>query len=173
MSKASADSVKQFLFLIPNGVQSMSMDIKGLVESSLNLGIVETKEESVEIISTLRSSVASVMANIFNIVETLAIISKGSVTREGEYPEWRYNPDSQAREIFKEQYKKLFGEELKINAIHAGLECAVFDEKYDGEMDMVSFGPTIIGAHTTQEHLSIPSTQRTWSLLKEVLKALK
>ena len=173
MTKASAEAVLRFLFLIPNGVQSMSMDIKGLVESSLNLGIVRTTEESVEIVSTLRSSVASIMENIFNTVETIAGISNGVVTKEGEYPEWRYNPNSRVRDILVGLHEKLFGEAPKIDAIHAGLECAVFDKRFGGAMDMISFGPNIMGAHTTQEHLDIPSTQRMWSYLKEALKALR
>jgi len=173
MSKAGADQVIRLLYLIPNGVQSMSMNIKGLVESSLNLGVVQTKEQSVEIISTLRSSVASIKENMFTTVKTLADMSNGAVVREGEYPEWRYNPTSRVRDILAAYYKELFGEELKMDAIHAGLECAIFDKKFEEKMDMVSIGPTIIGAHTTQEHLSIPSTQRTWAFLQAALKALK
>jgi len=174
MSKDSADNViRRFLYLIPNGVQSMSMDIDGLVESSLNLGVVQTKEQSVEIISTFRSSVASIKENLFNTVKTIADISNSTVTREGEYPEWRYSPNSPIRDTLIAQYKKLFGEEPKISAVHAGLECAIFENKFDGEMDMISIGPTMIGVHTPQEHLSIPSTQRTWLYLKEVLKALR
>ena len=173
MSKDSSDNVRRFLYIIPNGVQSMSMDIKGLVESSLNLGVVQTKEQSVEIISSLRSSVASVKDNLFNTVKTIADISNGTVKRESEYPEWQYNPNSRVRDILIAQYEKLFGEEPKINAIHAGLECAIFEKKFNGEMDMISIGPNMIGVHTPQEHLSISSTQRTWLYLKEVLKALR
>ena len=173
MSKGSANNVIQCLYLLPNGVQSMSMDIEGLVESSLNLGVVQTKDQSVEIVSTLRSSVVSLLEDLSHTVETLAALSNGTVTREGEYPPWQYNPSSRIRGIFTAQYRRLFNEELKIEAIHAGLECAIFDDKFGGEMDMASVGPTILGAHTTEERLSIPSTQRTWTLVKNVLKALQ
>ncbi|MCL1975092.1 MAG: aminoacyl-histidine dipeptidase [Firmicutes bacterium] len=173
LSQDSAKRVIQFLFLIPNGVQSMSMDIAGLVESSLNLAVIQTKEQSIEIISSMRSSVASLKENMLNIIKTLADISLGNVITEGMYPEWRYNPKSRLREVLIEQYTAMFGSQPIITAIHAGLECALFDEKFDGKMDMVSIGPTMFSVHTTQEHLSIPSTQRTWDYLKEVLKVLK
>jgi len=174
MTKDSADNViMRFLYLVPNGVQSMSMDIAGLVESSLNLGVVQAKDRSVEIISSIRSSVASIKENIFNTVKTIAEISKGTVAKESEYPEWQYNPSSRIRDIFIEQYKKLFGKEPKIDAIHAGLECAIFAYKFNGEMDLISIGPNMSDVHTPQEHLSISSTQRTWLYLKEVLKTLK
>lgn len=173
MTKESAEHVIRFLYLIPNGVQSMSMDIPGLVESSLNLGVVETKEDGVEIISSIRSSIGSIKENIFNTIVSIGNLTDGKVSAEAQYPEWQYNPDSRIREVFIDLYEKLFGKRPLVTAIHAGLECALFAEKFNGQLDMVSVGPTIIGVHTAEEHLSIPSTQRTWNHLLEVLKTLR
>lgn len=169
-TSSSAQQVVQFLYLIPNGVQTMSMDIEGLVESSLNLGVIETREKTVEIISSIRSSLGSIKANIFNTIVSIAHLTNGKVVEESSYPEWRYDPDSKVRALFADLYEKMFGEKPLMNAIHAGLECALFDEMFHGQMDMISIGPTMIGVHTAEEHLSIPSTQRTWKFLKEALK---
>ncbi|WP_349947187.1 aminoacyl-histidine dipeptidase [Lacrimispora sp. BS-2] len=173
MSKDTRENIVNFMYLIPNGVQSVSMDIEGLVESSLNLGVVETKGDNIEIISSIRSSVGSIKDNIFHIVAAIAGLTNGKVIAESDYPEWKYNSDSKVRLLFTELYEKLFGEKPLISAIHAGLECAIFDKKFEGKLDMISVGPTIIGVHTAEEHLSIPSTQRTWKYLTEALKALK
>lgn len=173
MAAESANHVIQFLYLIPNGVQSMSMDIEGLVESSLNLGVIRTNEGGVEIISSIRSSVGSIKANIFHTIVSIAKLTNGNVVEESSYPEWSYNPDSKIRVLFTELYEKMFGQKPLINAIHAGLECALFDEMFGGQMDMISIGPTMVGVHTAEEHLSIPSTQRTWAFLKEALKAMR
>ncbi len=173
MSKETKENIIHFMFLIPNGVQSVSMDIEGLVESSLNLGVVQIKEDSVEIISSIRSSVGSIKDNIFRTVAAIASLTNGTVTAESDYPEWKYNPDSKVRPLFMDIYEKLFGEKPLISAIHAGLECAIFDEKFSGNLDMISVGPTMFGVHTAEEHLSISSVQRTWKFITEVLKALK
>lgn len=173
MSKTAGENIINFLYLIPNGVQSVSMDIEGLVESSLNLGVVETKKDCVQIVSSIRSSVGSLKDNIYHTVAAIADLTNGQVTAESDYPEWKYNPTSRVRTIFIDLYEKLYGEKPLVSAIHAGLECALFDKKFEGKLDMISVGPTIIGVHTAEEHISIPSTQRTWKYLTEALKLLK
>lgn len=173
MDAKTVENIINFLYLVPNGVKSMSMDIEDLVGASLNLGVVQTKEDGVEIISSIRSSVGSIKDNIFNIIVALASLTNGTVVEEWAYPEWKYNPDSKIREVFIDVYEKLFGKKPLVTAIHAGLECALFAEKFNGQLDMISFGPTIFGIHTAEEHLSIPSTQRMWRYLVEVLKTLK
>lgn len=173
LSANSTDNIIKFLYLIPNGVQSMSMDIEGLVESSLNLGVIETRANVVEIISSIRSSVGSIKTDIFQTIVSIANFTDGKVVQESAYPEWRYNPDSNVRELFSNIYEKMFAKKPQKNAIHAGLECALFDEMFDGKMDMISIGPNMSGVHTTKEHLSISSTRRTWDLLKEVLKSMR
>lgn len=173
MSKAAGENIINFLYLIPNGVQSVSMDIEGLVESSLNLGVVETKKDCVQIVSSIRSSVGSLKDNIYHTVAAIASLTNGQVTAESDYPEWKYNPDSRVRTVFIDLYEKLYGKKPLVSAIHAGLECALFDKKFEGKLDMISVGPTIVGVHTAEEHLSIPSTRRTWEYLTEALKLLK
>lgn len=173
MTEQCAQQVARLLYLIPNGVQTMSMDIPGLVESSLNLGVVQTGETGVELCTAIRSSVGSVKQNIYGRIETLAALLGARLWAEGQYPEWQYDPDSKLRAICMEQYEKLFGQKPEVAAIHAGLECALFAEKFNGRLDMISVGPTMLGVHTAQEHLSITSTQRTWEYLKALLKALQ
>ena len=173
MKQQCAENVVRLLYLIPNGIQSMSMDIPGLVESSLNLGIVKTQKDAVHMTSTIRSCVGSLIRDIYCQIEAIAALADAVVSEEGQYPEWQYNPKSRLREICVEQYEKMFGEKPVVAAIHAGLECALFAEKFGGSLDMISIGPTIIGVHTAEEHLSIPSTGRTWNYLLAVLEALK
>lgn len=173
LARQCAENTARFLYLLPNGVQSMSMDIPGLVESSLNLGVLQTKTDAVEIITSVRSCVGSIKENIYNVIEAIGALTDATISAEGQYPEWQYDPDSKIRGICMEEYEKLFRKKPGVAAIHAGLECALFAEKFNGSLDMISMGPDIIGVHTAEEHLSIPSTQRTWTYLLEVLKALK
>jgi dipeptidase D len=171
-SKETAESVIAAMVLIPNGIQSMSMDIPGLVESSTNLGVVSTKGNEIWFINEIRSSVRSLKKSILNQVETLAQITKASVRIESEYPEWEYNPQSKLRPLFASVYKRKYQVEPEIVAIHAGLECGVFMNKIDG-LDAISLGPNMYDVHTPNEHLNITSTERVWELLLEVLKEMK
>lgn len=173
MTEQCAKQVTCLLYLIPNGIQSMSMDIPGLVESSLNLGVVQTGDDAVELCTAIRSCVGSIKQNIYDRIEALGTLLGASMWAEGQYPEWQYDPDSKLRGICTEQHEKLFGQKPDVAAIHAGLECALFAEKFNGGLDMISVGPTMIGVHTAQEHLSISSTQRTWNYLQAILKALQ
>jgi len=168
-----AQNLLHFLDVMPNGVQSMSAAMPGLVESSLNLGVIRTEAAEVEVITSIRSSVGSLKENIYRTVSQLARMTGGKMSREADYPEWSYNPDSRLRVLFVSLYQKLFGREPAVNAIHAGLECAIFAEKFNGLMDMISIGPTMTGVHTAQERLSISSVQRTWQYLLEILKSLR
>jgi dipeptidase D len=160
------------LTLIPTGVQSMSQDMEGLVESSNNLGIVRISDNEVTIESSIRSSKGTLKKSIGDQIKTVADIVKGQWETYGSYPAWEYNENSQIREMFKRVYKAKYGENIKVAAIHAGLECAIFAEKFS-DMDMISFGPNMYGVHTPEEKLSILSTQRTYDLLLDVLKEIK
>lgn len=171
-SKESTKNVVNYLYLIINGVTSMSMDIKGLVESSLNLGVVTTYKDGVEFISSIRSSVRSLKNELYNRLLVTAKINSGNVVSESSYPEWAYNPDSKIRTIFENVYEKMYGKKPHISAIHAGLECGLFAEKF-GELDAISFGPNLYDVHTPNENMSISSVQRTWEYLLEVLKNIK
>lgn len=172
-STQTQNNVINYLYLVQDGINSMSMDIKGLVESSLNLGVVTTRENEVEFISAVRSSVRSLKMEVFSRIAALAEIVGGKVSTESNYPEWAYNPDSKIRTIFEETYRKINGKDAKIDAIHAGLECGLFGEKFNGELDMISFGPNLYDVHTPDEHMSISSVKRSWELLLEALKAIK
>ncbi len=174
LSNKVRDSIVNFLYLVPNGINSMSMDIKGLVESSLNLAIVTTEEKEITFISAIRSSVKSLKDDLFNKINVTAKLAHGEVSAESDYPEWAYNPNSKIRTVFEEVYDKMFGNKPEIAAIHAGLECGLFGEKFgESEMDMISFGPNLYDVHTPDEHLSIASVERMWNYLLEVLKNIK
>ncbi|MDR7857257.1 aminoacyl-histidine dipeptidase [Tissierella sp.] len=160
------------LMILPNGVQTMSMDIEGLVESSNNVGVVKTTEDGVTIESAMRSSVGTLKSYISDQIRIIAENIGAKWMSSSSYPAWEYNRDSYIREVFKKSYKEISGEEIKIAAIHAGLECGLFKEKF-GEMDMVSFGPNMHGVHAPGEKLSISSTERTYELLLKVLEKIK
>lgn len=173
MSYNTTENVINFMYLIPDGVQSMSKDMEGIVESSLNLAVVATGDNSVECLSSIRSSVRSLRDNIFNIIVTIGHFVNVKVEIESSYPEWKYRNDSNIRKIMIKTYKILFGKEPIVSAIHAGLECGIFAEKFNNQLDMISIGPDVLDIHTPNEHLSISSMQRTWIYLLEVLKELK
>ncbi len=169
----SLERVIAALMLIPTGVQSMSMEIEGLVESSNNMAIVKTEDDKVTIESALRSSKGSLKELISQQIQAVAKLVKGTWESHSSYPAWEYKEDSKIREVFKKVYREQFGKELEIEAIHAGLECGMFDEKFGGSLDMISFGPNMYGVHTPQEKLSISSVERTYQFLLAVLKELK
>lgn len=171
-SKDTKERVIASLVLIPNGIQTMSMDIAGLVESSTNLGVVTTSNSEISFESAVRSSVKSLKAHIISLGKKVADTLNADFNVSSDYPEWEYNPDSELRRIFERVYKENYGKEPEIIAIHAGVECGLFSEKLPG-LDMISFGPNIYDVHTPDEHLSISSTRRTWDYLLSVLKEIK
>ncbi len=160
-----------FLTQCPNGVQAMSHFIDGLVETSLNLGIMELTDEAFCAHFALRSSVGSRKEALSHRIEFLCRMLGASSECTSQYPEWKYRPESRLRDVFCSAYRDLTGKEMKVEAIHAGLECGLFDEKLE-DCDMVSIGPDMRDIHTTAERLSIPSVERTWKLLLEVLRRL-
>lgn len=166
------EKVIDTLILIPNGIQTISLDIKGLVESSTNIGVVRTDDKEITFTSAVRSSVGTRKDEIKNQLQHLANLIDGNLTVKGEYPAWEYNPTSKLREIFLKVYKNMYNKEAEIEAIHAGLECGLFAKKIP-DIDMISFGLDIQDAHTPDEKMSISSTQRTWDYLKSILKELK
>jgi dipeptidase D len=174
--KVLKDDIKEkaikLLYLIPNGIQSMSLDIKGLVQSSANLGIVTTTDEAIVYDSAVRSSIRSLKADISLQTELIGEANGAKVEEGAQYPEWQYDQNSKLRELFKEVYKDMYGKDAEIVAMHAGIECGLFKEKF-GDIDMISFGPNMYDVHTPDEHLSISSTERTWEYLLAVLKKMK
>lgn len=171
-SSETMNKVISALMLIPNGIQTMSMEIQGLVQSSLNVGVVTTDDKEVSLESAVRSSIKTLKQDIVNIIEIVAKQLDVKVTNESDYPAWEYKSDSYIRDVFVESYKRKYGKKPIITAIHAGLECGLFDEKLNN-VDMISLGPNMYDVHTPDEKLSISSTQRTWEFLLEVLKSIK
>ena len=175
--KAICESVQfdllNALYSCPNGVIAMSFEMPGLVETSTNLASVKMVEgEKIVVTTSQRSSVNSSKVDISQMVESVFRLANASVVHSDGYPGWKPNTNSEILRITEHAYKKLFGEKPIVRAIHAGLECGLFLEKYP-DLDMISFGPTIRGAHSPEERLDVQSTQKYWDLLLEVLKDLK
>ena len=170
--KDSTRRVIAYLEVAPNGLQEYSRKLKGIVESSLNLGVVECDDTSVTTQYLIRSSVETRKQQMREQVEQCAILAGGKGETTGEYPAWQFNPDSELRKVMVDIYEKMFGKEPVVSAVHAGLECGLFLGKRP-DLDCVSFGPNILDIHSFNEKLDIASTERTWEFLKEILKELK
>jgi dipeptidase D len=147
------------------------MEIAGLVESSTNLGVVQTAGDSIFMINEIRSSVRTRKKDILNTVKLLTETVGGELRVESDYPEWEYNPNSKMRKLFQKVYKDMNHKDAEIIAIHAGLECGVLAQKLEG-LDSISLGPNIYDVHTPKEHFSISSTKNVWEYLLEVLKQM-
>ncbi len=171
-TQQTKDSVIVLLRLIPNGVQTMSASIEGLVESSNNIGVLETENDQVIFSSAIRSSVKSLKDELNSRIELVCGLTGAEMKLVADYPEWQYEVDSPIRDLMIDVFKEKFGRELKIDAIHAGLECGFLKEKL-GDIDMVSIGPDIRDVHTPGENLSISSTERVYDFLVDVLSKIK
>lgn len=154
----------------PNGVQSMSKDIEGLVQTSLNLGVV-TLDEALTMTFAVRSSVNQEKRDLLDRLAELAKFYDAQYSEMGDYPAWEYRKDSPLRDSMVAVYEKMYGTAPKVEAIHAGLECGLLSEKLSG-LDCVAMGPTAYDIHTSRERLDIASTQRTWEFILELLKVL-
>lgn len=175
MTKASTEKALAALAGLPNGVMKYSMDIEGLVQTSLNLGVLSTNlfdEPCVECHFSVRSSIGTEKEELIGRMKCLMRCLGGNVTVSGDYPAWEYRENSKLRDIMVSCYEKLYGKKLELVAIHAGLECGIFAGKLPG-LDCVSFGPNIENIHTTEEKLYIDSVRRTWEYIIEVLKNMK
>lgn len=169
MNKKAHHRLLKALTGCPNGVIAMSTEIPGLVETSTNLASVKTNNTDVEITTSQRSSVESRKDYISRAVHSVFELAKASVRHTDGYPGWSPNINSEILNITEAAYEKLFDKKPVVRAIHAGLECGLFLEKYP-YLDMISFGPTIKDAHSPNERLHIPSTQKFWDLLLNVLE---
>ncbi|NOZ46985.1 MAG: aminoacyl-histidine dipeptidase [Chlorobi bacterium] len=157
------------LYACPHGVYEWSREIEGLVQTSTNLASVKFKKKNIiEVTTSQRSSVDSAKVNIADKVDSVFRLAGAEVFHSDGYPGWSPNLDSEIMNITKNAYKKLFKTEPVVRAIHAGLECGLFLEKYP-DLDMISFGPTIKGAHSPDERLNIETVDKFWKLLLEVL----
>ena len=154
---------------VHNGVFAMSQDMEGLVETSSNLASVKMRDGQIVVVTSQRSSILSSRIDMSQTVRSAFELGGATVTTGDGYPGWKPNPSSEILKISVESYKKLFETEPKIKAIHAGLECGLFLEKYPS-LDMVSFGPTLRGVHSPDERMLIPTVDKFWRHLLEVLK---
>ena len=170
LTTESTAKVIALLNAAPNGVQSWSQDIEGLVQTSLNLGVV-TLEEELTMIFAVRSSVNQEKRELLDRLAELAKFNEAAYTERGDYPAWEYRRDSHLRDTMVRIYKDMTGKEPQVVAIHAGLECGLLSEKLPG-LDCVSIGPDMQDIHTSRERLNIASTERTWKFLLQVLSKL-
>lgn len=169
---STEDSAKVIALLnsVPNGVQSWSKDIEGLVQTSLNLGIAELSTE-LQLTFAVRSSVEQEKRDLLSKLREQAEFYGAEYTEHGDYPAWEYKKDSVLRDTMVKVYKDMFDADPQVVAIHAGLECGLLGEKLPG-LDCVSIGPNMKDIHTSREKLEIASTERTWNFVTEILKQL-
>lgn len=159
------------LRLLPQGVQTMSPDIEGLVQSSTNVGVIETTATHIKLKSAIRSSKVSLKDEITDRMDLLADLTGATQMLEASYPAWEYKKESEIRPLMKKVYEKMYDETLEVEAIHAGLECGFLSEKID-DVDMVSLGPNMYDVHTPEEKVSISSVKKVYEFLVEVLKSI-
>lgn len=157
------------LYTIPHGVLAMSHAIPGLVETSTNLAVINVKNGRIAILTSQRSSVGSELTEINDMVRACGFQAEAEIKSGGGYPAWQPNPESPLLQRVKRVHKDLFGKEPEVKAIHAGLECGIIGDKFPG-MDMISFGPTIMGAHSPDERIQISTVERFWQFVESLVK---
>lgn len=171
LTEQASSKVIALLNALPNGVQQWSEAFKNLPLTSLNLGVVELKEDILSLLSAVRSGVNQCRQELLQNLQLIAAEHGCSYTESGVYSAWEYRADSPLRDTLVGLYRQRYGQEPVVRVVHAGLECGVLSEKLPG-LDCVSMGPNILEIHTTRERLEIASTQRTWAFLLEILKQL-
>ena len=166
-----SDKILNILFALPHGIIMISQDISDLVETSTNLASIKTEGDKVIIGTSQRSSIESAKKYIAQSVRSIFSLAGAEIEKTDGYPGWSPNMDSKILKISKNVFKDLFKKEPEIKAIHAGLECGILEGKNPG-LDMISFGPTIMGAHSPDERVNIETVGKFYSLLKGILKEL-
>ena len=154
---------------MPNGVLAMSAAVEGLVETSVNIGIVKTTEDMAQTVQSLRSSVGSSKEMLIRKLKTVAEAFGAKTYITGEYPGWKYRRTSELRDHMVAVYKELYGKEPVLQAIHAGLECGIISNKIE-DLDCISIGPDMDDIHSAKEKLSVQSAKNVWEYLKAVLE---
>ena len=177
LRKISTRDTKKLIALyneFPHGVRTMSKEIKGLVQTSLNFGVLKTEIEGNEKVFRINSLLRSSKIKELDELQDYLIKLGEKYETYGEkvpsfYP-WEYREDSSLRKLSEKVYKDKYGKEIEIKAIHAGLECGLFVSKMH-DLDVISFGPDIFGAHTPDERMGLDSVKETWDYLIEILKS--
>ncbi len=168
IGKEGSSILVKMLNELPSGIIAMSEDIEGLVETSLNLGILRMTDTEVGISFSVRSAKGAEKRRLGDRLEAIAAKYGASYSERGEYPAWEYKKESHLRDVMKKVYEDMYGKSPEIVTIHAGLECGILSEKMEG-LDCVSIGPDNLDIHTTEERLSLSSFDRVWKFLKRVL----
>jgi len=171
LSTEDRDRLLDLLLALPHGVLAMSPAIPGLVETSNNLAVVREEGERILIVTSSRSSVMPTLDAVAGSVGAAGRLAGANVEIHDGYPGWKPNVGSPVLAVVREVYRRQWGQEPKVTAIHAGLECGLLGQKVPG-LDMISFGPQIEGAHSPDERVHVPSVQRFWKALCAVLVAL-
>jgi dipeptidase D len=169
--KNFSEKIINTLLAIPHGIIMISQDIPDLVETSTNLATINIKDDKLTVGTSQRSSIESAKKYIAQSVRAILSLAGADIEMTDGYPGWKPNMDSKLLKISKDVFKSLFNKDPEIKAIHAGLECGILDGKNPG-LDMISFGPTIQGAHSPDERVNIETVERFYSLLKGILKEL-
>ena len=156
---------------IPDGIQFMNLELD-MPHTSNNLGVVSTDENGVSMVCAIRSDIPSKKIELYSKIESLTKLANGNTTFRGDYPAWEMKQDSPLRNLCERVYTEQYGEAPVVETVHAGLECGMFADKIE-DLDAISFGPTMKNVHTTDEMLSISSTERTWELIVKILEKLK
>ena len=172
MSEADQKTLLSLVYAAPNGVERMSEDIEGLVETSTNLSKIEVADGQASFQFLTRSSVETAREELATKIESLFQLAKAEVTHGGRYPGWKPNAESKILSQMKKVYEDLFGKPPSVNAVHAGLECGIIGSHYPG-MDMISFGPTIKNPHSPDEKCHIPSVKLYWQYMVAVLESIE
>lgn len=168
----STSRLIRYMMMVPSGIMSLSPDIKNLVMTSTNIGVMETLGDEVDFQSCVRSSSGTSKQALMDELQVLAKTLGMTHSVTSDYPEWEYVRDSELRNTAVSTYKELTGKELKVDVIHAGLECGILSGKTKN-CDMISIGPDLFDVHSPNEHMSIPSAERTFEFVKALLKNLK
>lgn len=171
-SAAQSARIINFLYSIPHGVYAMSHDVEGLVETSTNMAVIETRKEELYLLTSQRSSVASSIIDMGGKVRAAALLAGFTAEHGDGYPAWQPNAASPILAVCKDVYAKKYGSQPEIKAVHAGLECGIIGEIYP-DMDMISLGPDITGAHSPDERVRVESVNSIWEYLLEILKEIK
>lgn len=169
LTEESSKAVISLFTELPQGIQRMDDNIPGMVETSLNWGVATLDKEKLEMRAAVRSSVGTAKEALFEKLRWIAESLGASMKITGEYPAWEWVEKSVLRDKMAEIYKEMFGKELVIQTIHAGVECGLLSEKIPG-MDAISMGPNILDIHTPKEHLSISSVQRMWDFIVRIIE---
>ncbi len=172
LSAQQQEKILRGISALPHGVIKMSADVPGLVETSTNVAVINTSDGKIALSTSQRSSVASEIQEVGEMVVSVFLLSGAAVEQGSGYPGWKPNLNSPVLQVAAKTYSDLFGKDCDVKAVHAGLECGIIGERYPG-MDMISFGPTLEGVHSPDEKIYIASVEKFWKFLLEILRRVK